>query len=87
MKNKKCGFLRKWLATAYFLVGFAMLFTGTALAYIDPATTAMLTQIIAGAVITLGVVAGVFRQKIIMFFKNISVKRTQRKIEKQNKDA
>jgi len=54
-------------------------------AYIDPATTAMLTQIIAGAVITLGVVFGVFRRKIVMFFKNMSVNRAKRRIEKQAK--
>jgi hypothetical protein len=60
------------------------LLTTTASAYIDPATTAMLTQIIAGVFITLGVVFGVFRRKIILFFKNISVNRTKRKIEKQN---
>jgi hypothetical protein len=61
-----------------------MLLTTKAHAYIDPATTAMLTQILAGVLITLGVVFGVFRQKIIMFFKNISVKRTKKKIEREN---
>jgi hypothetical protein len=60
-----------------------MFFTIPASAYIDPATTAMLTQIIAGVFITLGVVFGVFRRKIILFFKNKSVNRTKRKIEKQ----
>jgi hypothetical protein len=54
-------------------------------AYVDPAVTAMLTQVIAGVVISLGVAFGVFRRRIFMFFKNISVKRTQRKIEKQAK--
>jgi len=62
-----------------------MFFTVPASAYIDPATTAMLTQIIAGLFITLGVVFGVFRRKIILFFKNASVNRTKRKIEKQVK--
>ena len=60
-----------------------MFLTAPASAYIDPATTAMLTQIIAGVFITLGVVFGVFRRKIILFFKNKSVNRTKRKIEKQ----
>ena len=64
-------------------VGVVLLLTTTASAYIDPATTAMLTQIIAGVFITLGVVFGVFRRKIILFFKNISVNRTKRKIEKE----
>ena len=65
-------------------IGVVFLLTTTASAYIDPATTAMLTQIIAGVFITLGVVFGVFRRKIILFFKNMSVNRTKRKIEKQN---
>jgi len=75
----------KIAATAYFLFFISILFTVQASAYIDPATTAMLTQIIAGVFITLGVVFGVFRRKIIMFFKNASVNRTKRKIEKQTK--
>lgn len=64
-------------------IGLALLFEKSASAYIDPATTAMLTQIFAGIFITLGVVFGIFRRKIIMFFKNLSVKMTKRKIEKQ----
>jgi len=64
--------------------GITLLLTTPASAYIDPATTAMLTQIIAGVFITLGVVFGVFRRKIILFFKNMNVNRTKRKIEKQN---
>ena len=65
------------------ITGVLLLLTTTASAYIDPATTAMLTQIIAGVFITLGVVFGVFRRKIIFFFKNMSVNRTKRKIEKE----
>jgi len=78
--------LNKIAATVYFLFFLCMFLTMSASAYIDPATTAMLTQIIAGALITLGVVFGVFRRKIIMFFKNASVNRTKRKIEKQTKN-
>ena len=75
--------ISKIAATTYFLFFTCMFFTISASAYIDPATTAMLTQVIAGVFITLGVVFGVFRRKIIMFFKNASVNRTKRKIEKQ----
>ncbi|MCL2247796.1 MAG: hypothetical protein FWC13_00845 [Oscillospiraceae bacterium] len=82
--KKKIGkVLGSVFATAYFMFFFSRLFTVTASAYVDPATTAMLIQVFAGIFITLGVAFGVFRQKIIMFFKNISIKRTQRKIEKQ----
>ena len=77
--------LNKIVTTVYFLVFVCMFFTMHVSAYIDPATTAMLTQIIAGVFITLGVVFGVFRRKIIMFFKNASVSRAKRKIEKQVK--
>ena len=76
----------KLLGTAYFTFFIMMLFTKPASAYIDPATTAMLTQIIAGIFITLGVTFGIFRRKIFMFFKNLSVKRTQKKILKQQKN-
>jgi len=72
-------------AFMYFFTGVSLLLTTTASAYIDPATTAMLTQIVAGVFITLGVVFGVFRRKIVLFFKNISVNRTKRKIERQSK--
>jgi len=74
----------KIAAFIFTFTGITLLLTTTASAYIDPATTAMLTQIIAGVFITLGVVFGVFRRKIILFFKNMSVNRTKRKIEKQN---
>ena len=77
--------LNKCLCTAYFMFFIGLYCTTRAAAYIDPATTAMLTQIVAGVFITLGVVFGVFRRRIIMFFKNISVKRTQRKIEKEHR--
>jgi len=52
-------------------------------AYIDPTTTAMLTQIIAGIFISLGLALGVFRQKVIMFFRNLKIKIIQKKIEKK----
>jgi len=85
--NKLIKFFRRVMVRLYFFIGFSALLTITASAYIDPATTAMLWQIVAGAIITLGVFLGVFRQRIFMFFKNMSVKRTQRKLEKQNKDT
>lgn len=69
---------------AYLLFFICMYFTITAYAYVDPATTAMITQIVAGIFISAGVAFGVFRRKIILFFKNISVKRMKRKIEKEN---
>jgi len=83
MKKSKTSILSRVAGTFYFLIFTCMLSTTQASAYIDPATTAMLVQIVAGVFITLGVVFGVFRRKILMFFKNISIKREKRKIEKQ----
>jgi len=75
--------INKTITFVFTFLGVSILLTTTASAYIDPATTAMLTQINAGVFITLGVVFGVFRRKIILFFKNMSVNRTKKKIEKQ----
>ena len=77
----------KIIFTIIYFMGVVILLTTKASAYIDPATTAMLTQIIAGVFITLGVVFGVFRRKIIMFFKNMNVNRIKRKIEKEAEKA
>ena len=76
-------FIKKTTGTIYFAFFILMYLTIPVSAYIDPATTAMLTQIIAGVFITLGVVFGIFRRKIILFFKNMSVKRAKSKIERQ----
>jgi len=82
---KKCMVKNLWrmLSVAY-IVFLLNMYAIPAYAYIDPATTAMITQVVAGIVISTGVALGVFRQKIILFFKNLSVKWTQRKIERQN---
>ena len=85
MKNRKPKTLRRLLVTLYFIFWLNIYFTLPASAYIDPATTAMITQIVAGIFISAGVLFGVFRRKVILFFKNISVKRTQRKIERRNR--
>jgi len=53
--------------------------------YIDPATTAMVTQIVAGVVISVGVAIGLFWRRIALFFQNARIKRTQRSIEKQTR--
>jgi len=85
MGKGMAGRLRRAAATAYFFFFISVYLTAPAQAYLDPATTAMITQIVAGAFITLGVVFGVFRRRIVLFFKNLSVKRIQRKIERENK--
>jgi len=51
------------------------------LCYIDPASTALIWQILAGIFISLGVVFGVFWRKISTFFKSIWIK-----LFRKNKD-
>ncbi|MDR1760058.1 MAG: hypothetical protein LBR60_05990 [Fibrobacter sp.] len=58
---------------------FTLLWTSNTYAYIDPSTTALLTQIVAGIIISLGVTLGVFRQKVMLFFKALKVKLFRKK--------
>jgi hypothetical protein len=69
MNGKKLG--GRILACLYFSFWLTELFPLKAYAYIDPSTTAMLTQIIAGVFISLGFLFGIFRKKIILFFQKI----------------
>jgi len=85
MKNNKAKILQRALAMSYFAACFSVCFVAPLQAYIDPATTAMITQIVAGVFISAGVAFGIFRRKIIFFFKNLGVKNLQRKIERQHK--
>jgi len=70
----------------YLLLTMLMLST-TAFAYIDPAATSYIVQIVAGVVIAAGVAVGIFWKRIRRFFKNIKLKRLEksltRKAEKQ----
>ena len=85
MKNNMSKNLWFMFSAAYFTFFIGMYCATPAFAYVDPATTAMITQIVAGIIISLGVALGIFRRKIILFFKNLSVNNLQRKIEKQNR--
>ena len=84
MRKRISGITCRLLATFYFIFWLNIYFIIPASAYIDPATTAMVTQIVAGIFISAGVLFGVFRRKVILFFKNLSVKWAQRKIERQS---
>jgi hypothetical protein len=44
------------------------------LGYIDPATTAIIWQVLAGVLITMGVVFGIWWRKITTFFRGVWVK-------------
>jgi hypothetical protein len=56
MKNK----IKRILKVAYFTFWVSVLFTRTAHAYIDPATTSYLFQIVAGIFIAFGATIAVF---------------------------
>ena len=85
MKKSMASCLRYAFCILCFSFIFCQCFAVTAHAYVDPATTAMLTQIVSGIIISLGVVIGVFRRKIMLFFQNIRIKMMKKKIEKQNR--
>lgn len=74
--------IHKFAAIIYFTCCFAAFFQIKASAYIDPGTTMMITQLVAGAFISLGVVFGIWRRKIIGFFKKTGDNRRVQKEEK-----
>ena len=54
--------------------------------YIDPASTALIWQILAGIFISLGVVLGVFWRKVTTFFKSVWVKLFRKKKGKDGEE-
>ncbi|NLB90621.1 MAG: hypothetical protein GX786_05325 [Clostridiales bacterium] len=70
-----------FLCAFFFLQG--ILIPGVALAYIDPATTSYVVQIVAGVVISLGVVLGIYWKKISLAFMNLKVKIMKKRIAKK----
>jgi len=68
----------------YFLLASVML-SSTAHAYIDPAATSYIVQIIAGIVIACSVTIGVFWKKIRLFFKNLKIKTLEKSLSKKAK--
>ena len=54
------------------IASYVVTFGRPAAAYIDPATTSYLIQIVVGAVIAIGTFLGVYRNKIKKFFKKKS---------------
>jgi len=78
MKNTNVRFRR----VAVLILSFLVL-PGIALAYIEPATTSYMIQIVAGIVISLGAFVGVFWKRITMYFSNLKVKAMAKKIAKQ----
>lgn len=67
----------------YFFVFATLMFSQTAFAYLDPATTSYLIQIIAGVFIAIGAVFGIFWKKIKLFFTNQKMKALEKKLTKE----
>ncbi len=72
--------MKKTLAIAYFTLAAMMMLTFSAQAYIDPAATSYIIQVVAGIVITVGVALGVFWKKIQVFFRNLKMKTLEKKL-------
>ncbi len=67
---------------AYFMLTMLMLST-TAFAYIDPAATSYVVQIVAGVVIAFGVTIGVFWKRVRQFFKNMKIRNIEKSLIKK----
>lgn len=63
---------KKLLRFAFYTLGSAVILTGSCFAYIDPATTSLIIQIIAGVVIACGTAVGIFWSRIKRKFKKKS---------------
>lgn len=70
-------------AFAYFFLWATLLFSSTAHAYLDPAATSYIIQIIAGVFIACGAVVGVFWKKIRLYFRNRKMKRLEKSLTKK----
>ena len=68
---------------ASYLILVTLLLSSTALAYIDPAATSYILQIVAGVVIAGGIAVGIFWRKIRMFFRNMKMKRLEKSLSKK----
>ena len=67
----------------YFCAWVLLALSGSASAYIDPAATSYLIQIVAGLFITAGVVLGIFWKKIRLFFRGLRIKMLEKKLTHQ----
>lgn len=77
----------KVLKISLFSLALFFLFSEPVQAYIDPATTSYLIQIVSALVITLGVTAGIFFSRIRLFFLNSRVKLAEWRIRLFSKEA
>ena len=78
----------KWIASVTAVIAVCCI-ARPAYAYIDPATSSYIIQVIAGIVIACGAAIGIFWKKIRLFFRNLKMKNLEKKLtaqaEKQEK--
>ena len=65
--------------TAYFFLCMTMMLSLSASAYIDPATTSYVLQVVAGVFIACGATLAIFWKKVTFFFKKKKVERLKKK--------
>lgn len=67
----------------YFFTCFTFLFSMVSYAYIDPATTTYLIQIVAGIFIAAGATIGIFWKKIRLYFRTKKMERLEKQLTKK----
>ena len=75
------------LMLAYLTLCCLFLFSGSALAYIDPASTSYIIQIIAGVFIAGGAAIGIYWHKIKLFFRKRKEKKLATKAQNEAANA
>lgn len=75
--------IKSFLKFTYFFLAFSCLFSMTAFAYIDPATTSYLIQIVAGVVIAAGATVGIFWKKIKLTFRQKKMEHLEESLKKK----
>lgn len=80
MKKRAISILRM----TFLVAGFSLALMMNAQAYLDPAATSYIIQIVSGVVIACGVTVGIFWKKIRLFFRKAKMKRLQKKLERKS---
>ncbi len=75
--------MSKIFGFAFFFLCATVMFASTAFAYLDPATTSYIVQVVAGVVIACGAAVGIFWKKIRMFFRKRKMARMEKKLQKE----
>ncbi len=75
--------LKKLPRYGYYALCSALLLSTSAHAYVDPAATSYIIQIVAGVFIACGAIVGVFWKKITMFFSKKKTSSLEKKLNKQ----